>query len=111
MTTWPPEVTTSSTTVSRAPPTSTPSASWHVPYVLASLRTKHAGMPGHLRQRRRQRHTAELEAGERVRVVRHERRERFRDRRAGAPGSLSKRYLSKYSLLTAPDRSVNVPVR
>ena len=28
-----------------------------------------------------------------------------------SPGSASKRYLSKYSLLTAPERSVNVPVR
>jgi NAD(P)-dependent dehydrogenase (short-subunit alcohol dehydrogenase family) len=44
-TTWPPEVTTSSTTSTRRPSTSAPSARRRVPYAFASLRTKAAGMP------------------------------------------------------------------
>ena len=66
---------------------------------------------GELRQHRRDRDPTELEPGEHLGAVGHERHERLGDRRGAAPGSDSKRYLSKYSLLTAPERSTNSPVR
>ena len=89
-------------------PMSTPSASWQVPYVLASLRTKHARdarSPATASSRAARRRAR----GPRARPCRRERAAPAprRSRRSSA-GSLSKRYLSKYSLLTAPDRSVNV---
>ena len=57
------------------------------------------------------RHAAELEPGEHLGAGGHERHERLARCSRSSAGSDSKRYLSKYSLLTAPERSMNSPVR
>src|SRR3954447_17796804 len=109
ITTWPPEVTTSSTTHSRWPCSSPPSASLAVPYDFASLRTKRVGRPVTCDRTvaigtppSSKPASASIPAGTDGAMASHSSR--------SSGGSASNRYLSKYSLLTAPERSVKVPV-
>src|SRR5688572_14926895 len=106
--TAPPVVMTSSTSVTRRPATSGPSASLQVPYSLAFLRTKSAGSPvraltivaiGIPPSSRPP--SRSVSAGSRRSIC--------AATRASRAGWDSKRYLSKYSDDTCPDRSVNSP--
>src|SRR3954467_13780653 len=109
ITIWPPDVTTSSTTHSRWPCSSPPSASLAVPYDFASLRTKRVGTPVTCERTvaigtppSSNPASASIPAGTEGAMASHSSR--------SSGGSASNRYLSKYSLLTAPERSVKVPV-
>src|SRR3954451_1283715 len=101
---------TSSTTVTRRPATSAPSASRAVPYALACLRTKVVGSPV------RNDSAVAIGTPPSSRPASTSVPSGTRATRAAAisssnSGSASKRYLSKYSLATWPLRSVNVPVK
>src|SRR6476659_2907086 len=100
---------TSSTSVTRRPDTSGPSASLQVPYSLACLRTNRAGRPvralstvaiGTPPSSRPP--SSSVPSGTRSTI--------WATTLASSAGSASKRYLSKYSEATWPDRSVNSPV-
>src|SRR5690554_285348 len=108
-TTCPPEVTTSSMMTRVRPSTSPPSASLRVPYSLAFLRTKRVGRPVTCESmvamgmppisRPARASTCSGSSGAIARAI-----------SARSRGSDSKRYLSKYSLLMMPERSLNSPV-
>ena len=107
--TAPPVVMTSSTSVIRRPATSGPSASLQVPYSLAFLRTKRAGRPvralstatiGTPPSSRPP--SSSVSSGSSGCIC--------ATTRASRSGWASKRYLSKYSDATVPERSVNSPV-
>ena len=101
-------MTTSSTSVIRRPATSGPSASLQVPYSLAFLRTNSAGSPVRLLSTVAigippisRPPSSSVPSGTSPTIA--------SATRARSAGEVSKRYLSKYSCDTCPDRSVKVP--
>ncbi len=109
--TAPPVVITSSTRVTRRPATSGPSASLQVPYVLRLLAHEQRRQADPGAEHGHDRHPAQLQAAEQLGALRHQVGPSARPPAPAAAGSDSKRYLSKYSEATWPDRSVNSPVR
>ena len=101
---------TSSTSVTRRPATSGPSASLQVPYSLASLRTKQrrAARSRALRHRR-DRDAAELEPAEQLGVRGQQRRPSARRPARGGRGR-TRRGTCRSTPSACPERSVNSPV-